>query len=145
MVTVAPKGVLTPNSFVPNFFVQQELYDNAAGDRNQNIIATCLNPMITAGRRQQAVAAPVVDHILPAAFIGGKAVAPVVCMVRTGAALILLPGVVHEILTFRGIQLEQFVIANLLLNDKLRLFIAAVSVSVFIALGNGNSSRGQGH
>jgi hypothetical protein len=89
VVTLTPKSVLTPNVFVPNFFVQQELYDDASGNGNQNIIAACLNPMVTKGRGHQAVAAPVIHHILPVAFVGRKAIAPVVCMVRACAAFIV--------------------------------------------------------
>ena len=55
--------------------IQQQLQDDAGGNRNQNIVAACLNPMVTTGRGTQVVAAPVIDHILPVAVFGRKAIA----------------------------------------------------------------------
>ena len=108
--------------------VQKKLQDDAGGNRNQNIVPACLNPMVTTGRGAQVVAAPVIDHILPVMFSGREAIALVVCMVRACAAFIVARGTP--------------VIRTIILVAALRLFIAAAIVAV-IALGVRKSSRGQ--
>lgn len=145
MVALTPKSILPPNFFVADFLVQQELYDKAGGNGNQNIVAACLDPMVTTSRGHQAMAEPVVDHILPVAFFGRKAVAPVVCMVRACTAFILAHAVLRCALIFTGIQLERFAVANFLLDAGLQWFIAATIVAVVIVLGEGKPSRGQGY
>ena len=50
--------------------VQQELQDDAGGNRHQYIVTAGLHPVVAARRRIQVMAAPVIDHILAVAVFG---------------------------------------------------------------------------
>ena len=123
--------------------IQQKLQDDAGGNRNQNIVAACLNPMVTTGRGTQIVAAPVIDHIIPVAVFDRKAIAPVELMVWACAAFV--PSLVRATPVFTAIRLACFVVATILLAAALCLFIATAIVAIPITLGEGKSSRGQRH
>jgi hypothetical protein len=123
--------------------IQQKLQDDAGGNRNQNVVAARLNPMVTTGRSTQVVAAPVIDHIIPVAVFGRKAIAPVECMVWTCATFVL--SLVRATLVAGAIRLACFVAATILLAAALRLSLAAALVAIAITLGEGKASRGQSH
>ena len=63
------------------------MQDDAGGNGHQNIVAAGLHPMITARRRAQPVAAPVIDDILPMAIFGRQAAALEELVVRACTAL----------------------------------------------------------
>src|SRR6185369_16349356 len=71
--------------------VQQYLQDDAGGDRNQQIVAARLDPLVATRRGAQMMAAPVLDHVVAVAVFGRKPVAPVETMVRTGPAHAIAP------------------------------------------------------
>jgi hypothetical protein len=125
--------------------VQQKLQDDAGGNRNQNIVAACLNPMVTTGRGAQVVAAPIIDHIVPVAVFDRKALAPVVCVVWACATFIASLIIVRATLAFTAIRLARFVVATILLAAALCLFAATAIVAIAITLGEGKSSGGQRH
>jgi hypothetical protein len=75
------------------------------------------------------VAAPIIDHIIPVAVLDRKPIALAKCMVRARAALVP----------------ARFVVATILLAAALCLFIATSIVAIPITLGEGKSSRSQGH
>ena len=110
--------------------VQQKLQDDAGGNRNQNIVAACLNPMVTTGRGTQVVAAPVIDHILPVAVFDRKALAPVECMVWACATFVPSTLVVRATPVATAIRLACFVVATILLAAALCLFIATAIVAI---------------
>jgi hypothetical protein len=114
--------------------IQQELEDDAGGNRNQNIVAACLNPMVTARRGTQVVAAPVIDHILPVAVFDRKTLAPVELMVWACASFVA-----------SLIVRATLVVAMVLLAAALHLFIATAIIVIPTTLGEGKSSRGQRH
>jgi hypothetical protein len=97
---------------------QQKLRNDAGGDRNQNIVAAGLNPLVTTGRGIQVVAAPVFDHILPVAVLGRQALAPVKLMVRACATFVM----------------SLMFVVTILLSAALSLFIATAIVVVPITL-----------
>jgi hypothetical protein len=117
--------------------IQQKLQDNAGGNRNQNIVATCLNPMVTTGRGAQVVAAPVINHIIPVTVFDRKAIAPVECMVGAGATFVTPVITVCATPVFRAIRLASFVVATILLAAALCLFIATAIVAIPTILGEG--------
>jgi hypothetical protein len=108
---------------------QQKLQNDAGGNRNQYIVAAGLNPMVTARRGTQVVAAPVIDHILPVAVFDRKALAPVECVVWTCATLVP--------------SLVPVTVVAIPLVAVLCLFIAIAIVVIPIAVGKGKSPRGQ--
>jgi hypothetical protein len=124
---------------------QHKLQNDASGNCNQNIVAACLNPMITTGRGTQVVAAPVIDHVLPVAVFNRKALASAECMVRACATFILSRIVVCVTLVLRAIRLACLVVATILLATALHLIIATTIIAIPIVLGKRKSSRGQRH
>jgi hypothetical protein len=127
--------------------IQQKLRDDACGNRDQNIVAACLNPMVTTGRGTQLVAAPVIDHILPVAVFRGEAPALAEIMVWACATFIpcLVVVIVGATPVLTGSGLASYVVATILLTAALCLFVAAAIAVIALALGEGKSSRGQRH
>ena len=69
---------------------QQELQNYAGGNRDQDIVSACLNPMVTTGRGAQVVAAPVVDHVLAVAVFGRQVLALIITMVGARTAFVVV-------------------------------------------------------
>ena len=125
--------------------VQQKLQDDAGGNRNQDIVAAYLNPMVTTRRSTEVITAPVIDHILPVPVFDRNAIAPAEFMVRARASFFPSLIVVRATLVFTSIRPAAFVVATILLAAALCLFIATAIVATTTALGEGKSSRGQRH
>lgn len=125
--------------------IQQELQDDAGGNRNQNIVAACLNPMVTTGRSTQIAAAPVIDHKMPVAIFDRKAIAHVEFMVWACATFFLSLIDVRADREIMAIRLAPFIAATLLLAAVLFRHIATATVAVPITLGEGKFSRGIDH
>jgi hypothetical protein len=123
--------------------VQHELQDDASGNRNQNIVAACLNPMVTAWRGTEIVAAPVIDYIIPVAVFDRKAIAPAEFMVWASATFFPSLIVVRATPVITANRLASFVVATILLAAC--LFIRTAIVAIPATLGEGKSSRGQTH
>ena len=123
--------------------VEQELQDDAGRNRNQNVVATCLHPMVTTRRGTEVVGTPVIDHIVPVAVFGRKAIAPVESVVRARTTFVQTPIVVCATLEFTPIRLTSFVAATILLAAC--LFITTAVVAIPITLSEGRSARGQTH
>jgi hypothetical protein len=68
---------------------EQQLKNDASGNRNQDVVAAGLHPVVTTRWRAQAVAAPVIDHIDAAAVLRRQSVATVKLMIGTGAAFVV--------------------------------------------------------
>src|SRR3989304_4944202 len=84
--------------------IAQDLRNDAAGDRNQKIIAAGLNPGVAGGRSTQVVAAPVIDHITPVPVFDGKAIAPAESIVWARAPFVPSRVVVLATLVATAIQ-----------------------------------------
>ena len=128
--------------------IQQKLRDDACGNRDQNIVAACLNPMVTTGRGTQLVAAPVIDHILLVAVFGGEA--PALAEIMVWACATFIPCLVVVVIVratpiYTGSRLPYYVVATILLTAALCLFVAAAIVVIALTLGKGKSCRGQRH
>jgi len=124
--------------------VQQQLQDDAGCDRNQNVVAADLNPMVATGWGTQVVTAPVVDHVVPVAVFDRQAIAPAEFVIGARASFIP-PLIVAATLVFPAIRPACFVVATILPVATLRLFIPTAIVTTSTALGEGKSSRGQGN
>jgi hypothetical protein len=116
--------------------VQQELQDDAGGNRHQYIVATGLHPVIATWRCAQVVAAPIVDHILPVTVFGRQALTPAKIVVRSGATLLLARIVVGTILVIAAIMLGTLLATSL----PLLIAISATIVALAIALAKGKAT-----
>src|SRR3990167_4487741 len=126
---------------------QQELQDDAGGDRDQNVVAAGLNPMVTARRSAQAVTAPVIDHVIVVAGLDRKGPATVKRMVRACATFIV------PLITSRAasviVSTRAVIAATILVVTRLcasPAIVAATAIAVVpTTLSERNASLGQRH
>lgn len=62
--------------------VEQQFQNDTGGDCHENVVTASLNPVVSARRRTEVVAAPIIDHVLPVTVFGGQAVSPSPATVR---------------------------------------------------------------
>src|SRR4051812_40842014 len=86
--SVSRAGAVNPG----HALIKKQLQDDAAGDCNQQIVAAGLHPVVTARRRGQTVAAPVIHYILTVTVLRRQALALVIIMrwARTALAMVLV-------------------------------------------------------
>jgi hypothetical protein len=107
--------------------IQQQLQDHACGNRNQNVVASGLNPMVATRRCAQLVPTPVIDHVLVAAVFTRQTVTSVKPVLWPCTPFVGAPASVRVALTMVVTP------ATLLLVVTLRRVYAISSRSAFIA------------
>jgi hypothetical protein len=139
----------------PLSVAQHQLQDDAGGDRNQNIVAADLNPMVTTGRGTQLVGAPVINNISSVAVFDRQAFTAVELMLRACTTFVPVFAVVHASLALRSIRLASLVLATIRMTcllvltilraTALHLLIVPTISAILMPLGEGKSSREQRH
>jgi hypothetical protein len=84
VLSVAP----TASRKQTGLLTQNQLQNYASADGNQHVVAAVLDPLITAWRRFQMMAAPVVDDVLTVTVFRRQTVATVKCLIGASAATI---------------------------------------------------------
>jgi hypothetical protein len=111
---------------------QHEVQDDAVADRDQNIVAADLNPMITARRRAQTVLAPIFDDILPIAIFTWKTVASVEGMIGAGAASVaVIAAMVIAMIVMAAIVVATIIMAAIVMTTV---------VMMIVVIGKGGAS-----
>ena len=130
------------------------MHDEASSNRNKDITAVHLNPMVAAGRRAKMVAAPVLDYISALAIFGRQALPPVEPVIPARAAFSISAIVVRLTPVVTAIDLTSYVLPATVLGLLIASAIVVVAVATLISLIYGlisgtlrkrASSRDQGH
>ena len=127
---------------------EQDLHDDAGGDGHQNVVAAGLHPVVAPRRRAQAVAAPVVHHVVVVTVLAVEAITPVEVVVRAGtlapAVLAVGPFVLLIVGPLAILIPPACVGPSLAGIAALRLFMAVTLMLALMPLGESGCSRKQG-
>jgi hypothetical protein len=122
--------------------MEYDLGDDAGGNRDENVIGACLNPVITSRRSAQVMAAPIANYVLPAAIFVRKALAFVQVMPWAGPPPVISPVIVCASMVVAAIGLKAMT-AIVAWAATLGMFVAIVIVLTIIALSERRTARRQ--